>query len=128
MRPTHTFTDHRIHVTLLDGAFDLHRLGAEDRMVWTRLVSSFRQGLSLAEFEALLGDDPSADLVTCRLHLCETLLTLWGDMCRRVALDERLGSAAADQLQPWRSKEARRWFQREVGYVFPTPQRLRSAA
>lgn len=115
-RHTHGFSDGRVHVTLLDGAFDLKALVAEDRAVWDGVLSAYRSGADLARMEAFGDVRQSGFGVSARLHHREPLASLYADLCRRVALEEAGLSHVADELRPWRRQEARAEYDAALGY------------
>jgi hypothetical protein len=126
-RQTNGFSDGRVHVTLLDGAFDLAALDDGDRSAWDLVLTTFRDGADLVRMEAL-GDVRTTGLgVTARLHHREPLASLYADLCRRVALEEAGLSGLVHELRPWYPEEARADYDAALGY-HPTRRSVALAA
>lgn len=126
MRATGSFTDGRIHVTLLDGAFDLAAMDAADYGVYEQLQALYRGGVSLESLESLVDPTRGGFAVATRLRHRELLLSLHVDFCRRVALEESGQAFLLDRLQPWRPEESRELYEAHVGWrpVLEREQRL----
>ena len=99
MRSTDTFTDGRIHVTLLRGAFDLRALPTDERRNYNDLVGHFASGMELTAFMPLCLDERAGS---------DELRTLGQDLLDRLIL-EVYGddNEEAGELLPWRDNEVR---------------------
>ncbi len=115
-RQTYGFSDGRVHVTLLDGAFDLAALDDGDEAAWTVVLSAYRGGADLGEMERLGDVRYSGWGVAARLHHREPLASLYADLCRRVALEEAGLSDLIQELRPWRPEQARVEYDAALGY------------
>jgi len=101
MRPTETFTDGRIHVTLCHGAFDLATLGADDRVRYRQLLDLYVAGSPAPSIEAL------CIVVVANSQDRETLHALGADLCDRVIVAAH-GELPDEELLPWKVEAMRR--------------------
>ena len=115
-RSTHGFSDGRVHVTLLDGAFDLDALEGVDRVVWKAVLVAYRRGLDLMSMEAFADPAITNFAFAARLRRREPLASLYADLCRRVALEESGLDALVEDLLPWRPQESRSRYEQALGY------------
>ncbi len=111
MRNTQNFTDGRIHVTLMDGAFDVRAMSQVDRGLYGWLLQSWRAGMDLASFEASVDVTRGSSSIMFRTHYSEPLATLYQDLCRRIALEEAGANALLDEMVPWHPERSRELFE-----------------
>ena len=109
MRSVVAFTDGRIHVTLFEGAFDLAALTENEKRLYEQMLSIFMVG-GLWQLEELGQNEGSSALPRWRCF-DEPLETIFVDMCRRLALEERGMSHLVEEFEPWRPDESRRMFE-----------------
>ena len=123
MRSVTQFTDGRIHVTLFEGAFDLAAMDAVDMGIYEQMLAIFKAG-TLKGLESLADRTVSPFGVALRLQHRKPLVTIFSDMCRRMALEELGLSDMIEEFAPWRPEESRRLFEEATLY---RPSLLRAA-